>query len=75
MMAQAGDEFGGRDERRRWWDYVIVLTATGIFLALGLRAVVPPLTMNLKWVAILGVVLVLSLIAGGLSLWRRTRFC
>jgi hypothetical protein len=75
MMAQAGDEFGGRDERRRWWDYAIVLTATGIFLALGLRAVVPPLAMNLKWVAALGAVLVLSLIAGGLSLWRRTRFC
>ena len=31
MMAQAGDEFGGRDERRRWWDYAIVLTATGVF--------------------------------------------
>src|SRR6266436_6373253 len=75
MMAQAGDEFGGRDERRRWWDYVIVLSATGIFLALGLHAVVPPLAMDFKWVAILGVVLVLSLIAGGLSLWRRTRFC
>jgi len=75
MMAQAGDEFGGRDERRRWWDYVIVLSATGIFLALGLRAIVPPLAMDFKWVAILGVVLVLSLIAGGLSLWRRTRFC
>ncbi len=75
MMAQAGDEFGGRDERRRWWDYVIVLSATGIFLALGLRAVVSPLAMDFKWVAILGVVLVLSLIAGGLSLWRRTRFC
>src|SRR5882762_1843187 len=75
MMAQAGDEFGGRDERRRWWDYVIVLSATGIFLALGLRAVVPPLAMDFKWVATLGVVLVLSLIAGGLSLWRRTRFC
>jgi hypothetical protein len=75
MMAQAGDEFGGRDERRRWWDYAIVLTATGIFLALGLRAVVPPLAMGLKWVAILSLILVLSLIAGGLSLWRRTRFC
>src|SRR6266566_181622 len=61
MMAQAGDEFGGRDERRRWWDYVIVLSAMGIFLALGLRAVVPPLAMDFKWVAILGVVLVLSL--------------
>src|SRR5271168_1903567 len=75
MMAQAGDEFGGRDERRRWWDYAIVLTATGIFVALGIRAVVPPLTMDLKWVAVLGVVLGLSLVAGGLSLWRRTRFC
>src|SRR5580693_4272619 len=75
MMAQVGDEFGGRDERRRWWDYAIVLAATGIFVALGLHAAVPPLAMNLKWVACLGVVLLLSLIAGSLSLWRRTRFC
>lgn len=75
MMAQAGDEFGGRDERRRWWDYVIVLTATGIFVALGVRAVVPSLTMNYNWIAVLGIVLVLSLAAGSLSLWWRTRFC
>lgn len=74
IMAQAGDEFGGRDERRPWWDYVIVLTATGIFVALGVRAVVPPLPMNLKWVAALGILMVMSLAAGGLSLWRRTRF-
>jgi hypothetical protein len=74
IMAQAGDEFGGRDERRRWWDYAIVLTATGVFIALGVRAVVPPLTMDLRWIAVLGVVLVVSLIAGGWSLWRRTRF-
>jgi uncharacterized membrane protein YhaH (DUF805 family) len=75
MMAQAGHEFGGRVERRRWWDYAIVLTATGIFVALGVRAVVPPLTMDLKWIAVLSVVLVLSLVAGAWSLWRRTRFC
>jgi hypothetical protein len=74
IMAQTGDEFGGRDERRRWWDYAIVLTATGVFIALGVRAVVPPLTMDLRWIAVLGVVLVVSLIAGGWSLWRRTRF-
>jgi hypothetical protein len=36
---------------------------------------VPPLAMNLKWVSVLGAGLILSLIAGGLSLWRRTRFC
>ena len=73
-LAQAGDEFGGRSERRRWWDYAIVLAATGIFVTLGARAAVPALAMDLRWVAVLGVVLLLSLAAGGWSLWRRTRF-
>lgn len=75
LAAQSGDEFGGRNERRRWWDYVIVLAATGVFVWLGLRAVVPPLAMDLRWIAVLGGLLLLSLIAGGWSLWRRTRFC
>jgi drug/metabolite transporter (DMT)-like permease len=75
LAAQSGDEFGGRNERRRWWDYAIVLAATGVFVWLGVRAVVPPLAMNLRWIAALGGVLLLSLIAGGWSLWRRTRFC
>ena len=75
IMAQAGDEFGGRDERRRWWDYAIVLTATGIFVWLGIHAVVPPVAMNLRWVGVLGLLLVLSLVVGGWSLWRRTKFC
>ena len=75
MMAQAGHEFGGQEEKRRWWDYAIVLAATAIFVALGVRAVVPPLQMNLKWVGGLTVVLVLSLVVGSFTLWRRTRFC
>jgi glucose uptake protein GlcU len=75
MMAQAGDEFGGEEEKRRWWDYVIVIAATAVFVTLGVRAVVPPLAMNLHWVAVLGLLLFVSLVAGGWSLWRRTRFC
>jgi len=75
MMAQAGEEFVGRDERRRWWDYAIVAVASGVFITLGVRAIVPPLTMDLRWVAVLSTFLALSLIAGGWSLWRRTRFC
>ncbi|WP_263367773.1 GRP family sugar transporter [Edaphobacter bradus] len=75
LAAMAGDEFGGRDERRRWWDYVIVAAATLLFVWLGLRAVVPPLAMNLAWVAVLGALLVVSLAVGGWCLWRRTRFC
>jgi hypothetical protein len=75
LASQAGDEFGGRDERRRWWDYAIVATAVMVFIWLGARAVVPPLEMNTRWVAGLACVLIVSLIAGGWSLWRRTRFC
>ncbi|WP_255460719.1 GRP family sugar transporter [Edaphobacter albus] len=74
LASQAGDEFGGRDERRRWWDYAIVAAATGIFLWLGVKAVVPPLQMDLRWIGGLGVVLAVSLVAGAWSLWRRTRF-
>jgi glucose uptake protein GlcU len=75
IMAQAGDEFGGREERRRWWDYAIVLTASGVFVWLGVHAVVPPMAINIRWIALLAVLLVLSLGIGGWSLWRRTKFC
>ena len=74
MLAQAGDEFSGRSEKRRWWDYLIVAVATAVFVALGLRATVPPLAMDLRWVAGLSLALLLSLAAGGYSLHRRTRF-
>jgi glucose uptake protein GlcU len=75
IMAQAGDEFGGREERRRWWDYAIVLTACGVFVWLGVHAVVPPMAINIRWIAVLAVLLVVSLGIGGWSLWRRTKFC
>jgi glucose uptake protein GlcU len=74
LAAQAGDEFGSRDERRRWWDYAIVLAATGVFVWLGTRAVVPPLAMDMRWVAGLGTLLAVSLAVGSWTLWRRTRF-
>lgn len=74
MLAQLGDEFGGRKERRRWWDYAIVVAATGIFVALGVRAEVPSVAMDLRWAGALGGVLLLSVAGGGFSLWRRTRF-
>lgn len=74
LAAMAGDEFGSRNERRRWWDYAIVLAATGVFVWLGMQAKVPPLTMNLRWVTVLGLALAGSLVVGGWALWRRTRF-
>lgn len=74
LAAQSGDEFGSRNEKRRWWDVAIVLAATGVFVWLGIHAVVPPIAMNMAWLSALGVVLVVALIGGGWALWRNTRF-
>jgi hypothetical protein len=74
LLAQSGDEFSSRSRRRRWWDVVIVAAATGLFVWLALNAVVPPLAMNLGWVAVLTLALLGALLAGGWALWRQTRF-
>ena len=74
LLAQSGDEIGSRNERRRWWDYAIVLAATALFVWLGLNAVVPPLAMNLRWAAGLSGLLLVALAGGGWALWRSTRF-
>ena len=75
VAAQSGEEFGGRSEGRRWWDVVIVMAATGFFVWLGVHAKIPPIYMNLRWVAVLGGILLLTLAGAGFSLWRHTRFC
>ena len=74
LLAQSGDEFGSRNERTRWWDVVIVGVAVAVFVYLGANAVVPPLAMNVRWVAVLCTVLVASVVGGGWALWRQTRF-
>lgn len=74
LIALSGDEFGNRSEKRRWWDYVIILAATAIFVLLGVHATVPHLAMNLHWIAVLSTILLLSLALGAWALGRRTRF-
>ena len=74
LLAQSGDEFTGQRAGRRWWDVAIVLAATCLFLWLGLQAVVPPLAMNVHWIAVLTVALFAALVGAGWALWRQTRF-
>ena len=74
LLAQTGDEFSGRSQRRRWWDVAIVVAACALFLYLGINAIVPPLAMNLGWIAVLALALLAALIGAGWALWRQTRF-
>ena len=74
-MAGEGDlEDPEAGQRKRWWDYAIVAVAASIFVYLGTQAHVPALHMHFGWMALLAVILVLSLIVGGVSLWHRTDF-
>ncbi len=59
---------------RRWWDYAIVAAALTVFVWLGSHAQRPALHMDLRWAGVLSALLLLSLVLGGLQLWRTTRF-
>ncbi len=73
LLAMSGEEFQP-GERRRWWDYAIMLAATAVFIWLGLHARRPALQMDLRWAGVLVVVLLASVAWGAERLWRRTRF-
>jgi glucose uptake protein GlcU len=73
LLSQTGDELTG-PTHRRWWDYAITVAATALFVLLAMRAVVPPLPMNIAWLVTLSVILLVALIGTGWLLWRSTRF-
>lgn len=62
------------DNGRSWWDWAIVAAAVGVFVWLGVHAKVPPLEMHLRWLAVLGVILLAAVIGAGWALWRQTAF-
>ncbi|HKF48775.1 MAG TPA: GRP family sugar transporter [Terracidiphilus sp.] len=74
----SGNNSAGGDDRSRnsrdWWDWLILLVAAGIFVALGVYARVPALTMNLAWAAILAAVLIASAAVCAWTLWKSTGF-
>jgi glucose uptake protein GlcU len=73
QSSMQGEELAATGHRR-WWDYLIVLLATSVFVYLGLHAALPALHMSLAWIAVLSALLLLSLAAGSVALWRTTHF-
>ena len=71
----AGDDPLADDKHpRRWWEVLIMLAATGIFvwLAVGTRA--QHISVNFPWMFVLIVGTMVPLGLCGTLLWRRTRF-
>ena len=70
----SGSEFDVREQKRGWWDYLIVAVAVAIFVALAKIAAPPAIAMDLRWVSALGVLLALTLAGCCWALYRKTRF-
>jgi drug/metabolite transporter (DMT)-like permease len=74
LAEYSGREFGKLQEKRGWWDYLIIAAAVSIFIWLGRQAAVPPIAMNFYWVAALAMILVITLGACTWALWKVTKF-
>ncbi|MBV8553234.1 MAG: EamA/RhaT family transporter [Acidobacteriaceae bacterium] len=60
--------------RRTWIDWLLVTGATLIFVGLGVIARVPHMAIQMGWLAVLTIAMLLVLVAGGIALWRVTKF-
>ncbi len=73
LAAQDEGEIGNRIGQRRWWDYLIVAAAIGIFVRLASWAAVPAIPVNLHWLPVLLAVLVVTLAACTRALWKTAK--
>jgi hypothetical protein len=75
-VALAGAESSGRSRRTwRWWELLIVAAAVAVFVWLGLHAQMQAIVVDAGWLATLAAASFAMLLAGGVVLWKRTRFC
>lgn len=73
-VVQGDDPLADHPHDRRWWEVLIILVATGIFvwLAVGTRA--QHIFVNVPWMVVLVIGTLIPLLIVGKMLWQRTRF-
>ena len=74
MARMEGREPESGRVRRTWFDWLLVVGATAIFAALGAIARIPQMEIRMGWLGALSLAMLLVLLAGGLALWRLTKF-
>jgi glucose uptake protein GlcU len=71
----AGDDpLAGDSRPRRWWEFVILLAASGLFVWLGVGTRAQPVQVSLPWMGVLIAGTLVPLVVVGRLLWRRTGF-
>ena len=73
-VVAGNDPLADNKHPRRWWEILIVMVASGVFvwLAVGTRA--QHIFVNVPWMIVLIVGTIIPLGLCGTLLWRRTRF-
>jgi glucose uptake protein GlcU len=74
MRAQSGVERDSGNQPRRWWDYLIMVAAAGVFLWFARYARIPEVAVRTSWAIALAVILAMVLAGCGWMLWKKTRF-
>src|SRR4051812_33750258 len=69
-----GRDTSAGELRRTWKDWLLISAATLIFLALGALARVPRMEIQTGWLGLFAALLIAVLAAGGVALWRITKF-
>lgn len=69
------DLLADRKHKRPWWEMVIVTAAVALFAWLGFEAQQPAIATHGAWMATLITASLALLVACGIMLWKRTRFC
>jgi hypothetical protein len=69
-----GKETSAKNHPRTLIDWLLIAWATLIFAAFALMASIPEMEIHWGWLAALTSAMLLVLVAGGVALWRITRF-
>lgn len=73
LAAYHDEESASDSGKRRWWDYLILAAAVGVFVRLATWAAVPNIPLNYRWLAVLGLILLISLTACVRALFKTSR--
>ena len=69
-----GKSFGTPSHGRSFIDWLLILGTTALFLVLASISRLPRMEINMTWAVALTVAMLALLAAGGIALWRTTRF-